>query len=77
MTRKGHQPVEPTPRAPKPCEAAPKRATLQKLAELLLDEAGQPLTVAEVGRLPSKRLEVIAHHLKQDARRRLPRPVAR
>ena len=57
-----YQPIEATRRTPEPREAIPEPITPKKVAELLLDEAGQPLSVAQVGRLRTKRLEV-AHHL--------------
>ena len=48
-------------------EAAAGRPAPQEVAELLLNEVGQALAVAEIGRLRPKRLEVIAHHLMQNA----------
>ncbi len=77
MTRERHEAVEPTSLAPKPREAPAEPPAPKKVAELLLDEAGQPLAGAEVGCLHTKRLEVIAHHLIQDAARGLPWLVCR
>ena len=67
VTRKGHQAVEPAPRASEPSETSAEGATLQKATKLLLHEAGQALSVAEIGRLRPKRLEVVTHDLIQDA----------
>jgi hypothetical protein len=67
-----HEPVEPTSRAPKPGEAGTQGATSSETTTLLFHEAGKALPVAEVRRLRSKRLTVIADHLTQDARRGLP-----
>jgi hypothetical protein len=53
------QPVEAASVAAKPREPAGEPATPQKVPELLLDEAGQSLAVAQVGSLRAKRLEVI------------------
>ena len=77
MTRKGHEAVEPTPRTSEPREAPAERAAAKEVAKLLLDEAGQPLAVAQGGRLRTKHLEVIAHHLIQNAARGLPRLIRR
>ena len=77
MTRERHEAVEPTSLAPKPREAPAEPPAPKKVAELLLDETGQPLAGAEVGCLHTKRLEVIAHHLIQDAARGLPWLVCR
>ena len=66
VTRQGHQAVEPTPLTPEPRETSAECATLQEIAKLLLDEAGQALSVAEVSHLGAKGLEVVAHHLKQN-----------
>ena len=74
---KRYEPIEPTPRASKPREAAAGCPAPQEVAELLLNEVGQALAVAEIGRLRPKRLEVIAHHLMQNACCRLPRLVGR
>ena len=52
-------------------------ATPQKVTKLLFHEAGEALPIAEVSRLRQKRLEVIAHHLMQNGRCRLPRLVGR
>ena len=49
-----------------------ERPAPKKVAELLLDEARYALTVTQLGRLGTKRLEVVAHHLIQDTRRGLP-----
>ena len=77
MAGKRHQSVEPAPGASEPRETSTKCATLQKATELLLHEAGQTLSVAEISRLRPKRLEVLAHHLEQDARCGLPPLVGR
>ena len=74
---KRHQSVESAPGASEPRETSTKCATLQKATELLLHEAGQALSVAEISRLRPKRLKVFAHHVVQDARRGLPRLVGR
>ena len=66
VAAKGHQAVEPTPRASEPGEAPTKRATAQKVTKLLLHEAGEALSVAQFDRLNSKRLEVVAHDLVED-----------
>ncbi|MDE0830495.1 MAG: hypothetical protein OSB03_14960 [Vicinamibacterales bacterium] len=58
-------------------EPSTKGAALQKLAKLLLHEAGEALPVAEVDRLGPKCLEVITHDLVKDAGGRLPRFVGR
>jgi len=49
----------------------------QELVIILLDEPGQPLSVAQTGRLRTEGLEVIADHLEQDALCRRPRAVDR
>ena len=54
-------------------EASADRSAPEEVAELLLDETGQALPVAEKSRLGPKRLEVVADNLIQDARRRRPR----
>ena len=63
--------------AAKPREPAGEPATLQKLPELLLDEAGQAFPVAQAGGLRAKGLEVIAHDLVEHTLRGTPRFVAR
>ncbi len=77
MTRKWDQPIEPTPRTPEPRDASPERATSQQVTKLLFHEAGEALPVAQGGRLRTKHLEVIAHHLIQNAARGLPRLIRR
>ena len=71
------EPVEFAPGAAEPRESSTKGAALQKLAKLLLHEAGEALAVAEVHRLGPKCLEVITHDLVKDAGGRLPRFVGR
>ena len=63
--------------AAKPREPAGEPATLQKVPELLLDEAGQPFPVAQAGGLRAKGLEVIVHDLVERTLRGMPRFVAR
>jgi hypothetical protein len=65
---KRHQSVEPAPGASEPRETCAECATLQKATKLLLHEARQALSVAEISRLRPKRLEVLAYHLMQNAR---------
>ena len=61
--------VRPSVDIPKPGEAAGQTAAPEKVAELLLDESGQPFPVAQTGGLCAKRFEVIADHLVQHALR--------
>jgi hypothetical protein len=77
FTGKRDQPVEAAVATAKPCEPAGEPATLQKIPELLLDEAGQPFPVAQAGRLRAKGLEVIVHDLVERTLRGTPRFVAR
>ena len=64
-------------RTPKPGEAAGQAAAAEKIAELLLDESGQPFSVTQSGGLRAERLEVIADHLAQHALRGMPRLIGR
>jgi hypothetical protein len=50
---------------------------VQKVPELLLDEAGQPFPVAQAGGVRAKGLEVLVHDLVQRTLRRMPWFVAR
>ena len=47
-------------------EAAGEESTPQKRPELVLDETGQPVAVAERGRLGPERLEMVAHNRVED-----------
>ena len=52
--------LERTVRAPKPREAMAQHAAREELAELLLDEAGQAMSVAAVRDFPEEGLQVLA-----------------
>jgi hypothetical protein len=77
FTGKRDQAVQAAVAAARPREPAGEPATLQKGAELLLDEAGQAFPVAQAGGLRAKGLEVIVHDLVERTRRGTPRFVAR
>jgi hypothetical protein len=77
LTRKRNQPVEAAVATAKPREPAGEAATLQKVSELLLDEAGQAVPIAETRGLRAKRLEVIVHDLVERTLPGTPRFVAR
>ena len=76
-TRERHQSIEAARRTSKPGEAAGQAAAAEKVAELLLDESGQPFPVTQTGSLRAERLEVIADHLVQHALRGIPRLIGR
>ena len=67
LAGKRDQPVEAAVATPKPREPSGEPAALQKVAELLLDEAGQAFAVAQAGGLRAEGLEVIAHDLVERA----------
>ncbi len=73
FARKGDQPVEAAVVAAKSREPAGEPATLQKVPELLLDEARQSFPVAHTGGLRAKGLEVILHDLVERTLRGRPR----
>jgi len=77
FTRKRDQPVEAAVAATKSREPASEPATLQKVPELLLDEAGQAFPIAQADSLCAKGLEVIVHDLIKRTLRRTPRFVRR
>lgn len=56
LAREGNEAVEPTSRAAKPGEPRPQGAAAQKLVKLSLDETGEALAVAQLGRLRAERL---------------------
>jgi hypothetical protein len=76
LAGKRDQPVEAAVATAKPREPAGEPATLQKVPELLLDEAGQAFPVAQAGGLRAKGLEVIAHDLVERTLRGTSRFVA-
>jgi len=76
-TREGHEPVQTTRGTTKSRETAAEPAATEKVAELLLDEPGQPFAIAQIGGLRAERLEVIAHDLIQHTLGGLPRLIAR
>jgi len=59
LAREGDQTVGATGATSKPSEPAREPAASQKAPELLLDEAGQPFSIAQAGRLGAKGLEVL------------------
>jgi hypothetical protein len=77
FTRKRDQPIEAAVATAKSREPAGKPATLQKVPELLLDEAGQAFPIAQADRLRAKGLEVIVHDLIKRTLRGTPRFVPR
>ena len=77
LAGKRDKPVEAAVAAAKPREPAREPATLKKVPELLLDEAGQAFPVAQVGGLHAEGLEVIVHDLVERTLRGTPRFVAR
>jgi hypothetical protein len=58
-------------------EAGGQGSALQELPELGLHEAGQAVPVAQLCRLGSERLEVVAHELVQDLSGRVAGPVGK
>ena len=77
ITGKRDQSVEGTVVAVKPRKPARQPATLQKVPELLLDDARESLPLAQTCGLCAKGLEVIAHNLVEQTLRRMPRFVGR
>ena len=77
FARKRDEPVEAAVAAVKSREPAGQPPALQKVSELLLDEAGQPFTVAQAGGLRAKGLEVLAHDLVERMLRGTPWLIAR
>jgi hypothetical protein len=73
----GDQAVEGAAVAVKPGEAASEPATLQKVAELLFDEAGQAFAVAQAGGLGAKGLRMFVHDLVEQTLRGVPPFVGR
>jgi len=76
LAREGDQTVGATGATSKPSEPAREPAASQKAPELLLDEAGQPFSVAQAGRLGAKGLEVLPDDLVKDLSGWIPRRVA-
>ena len=77
FARERHEVIEPACRTPEPGDAGGQTATAEKVAELLLDESGQPFSVTQIRGLRAERLEVIADHLVQHALRGTARLIGR
>jgi len=77
LAGKRDQAVEAAVAAAKPREPAGEPATLKKIPELLLDEAGQTFPLAQTGSLRAKGLQVIVHDLVERTLRGIPRFEAR
>jgi hypothetical protein len=60
LAGEGHEALEGAVGAPKPREAMGRHATRKELAELLLDEARQAVSVAAVRDLPEEGIQVLA-----------------
>jgi len=66
MIREGQEALEGAVGAPKPREAVGQDPAREELAELLLDEAGQAVSVAAVRGFSQEGLEVLANDGVQD-----------
>jgi hypothetical protein len=60
LAREGHEALEGAVGAPEPGEAMGEDSAREELAELLLDEAGQAMSVAPVGGFPQEALQMFA-----------------
>jgi len=76
FARERDEAFEPTGIAPHPGEPPLQLAAAQEVAQLALDEAGQPGTVGGSSGLRQEAVEVRAHHLVQHRLRRRARRVA-
>ncbi len=76
FAREGHEAIVTAAVAVEARESSRETPAGEELAELPLDEPGQPLPVPQRRRLQAERLEVIADNLEQDALRRIARLVA-
>jgi hypothetical protein len=66
LAREGHEALEGAVGAPKPGEAMGEDSAREELAELLLDEAGQAMSVAPVGGFPPEGLQMFADDGMED-----------
>ena len=76
FARERHEALEGTALAPNAREASAERAARQELAELSLDEAGEPAAIAAVGSLAQQGLQVLADDAMEDGARSVPRLVS-
>src|SRR5438093_1831049 len=72
FARERHEALEGTALAPNAREASAERAARQELAELSLDEAGEPAAIAAVGDLAQDGFQVLAHDAMEDGALRGP-----
>ena len=72
FARERHEALEGTALAPNAREASAERAARQELAELSLDEAGEPAAIAAVGDLAQEGFQVLAHDAMEDGALRGP-----
>src|SRR5947208_13179506 len=66
FARERHEALEGTALAPNAREASAERAARQELAELSLDEAGEPAAIAAVGDLAQEGFQVLADDAMED-----------
>jgi hypothetical protein len=66
FAREGDEPIQPRVITAKARKAASQEPVARQHAKLLLDEPGQPFSVAQTGGLCPEGVEVIAHHLVHD-----------
>jgi hypothetical protein len=77
LAREGDHPIQAARLAPEPGEASSQTPAREERAELIFNEAGQSLSLAQARRLGAKCLEVVAHQLVQRLALGLARPIGR